>query len=78
MLWRKWRSGDSFFPLGMSHRKKVSDFLIDQKVSFAEKNDITVLESGGDVVWVVGHRVDDRFKVTGQTKSVLEVVVKHI
>ncbi len=78
VLWRKWRSGDSFFPLGMGHRKKVSDFLIDEKVSLDKKNDVTVVESGGEVVWVVGHRVDDRFKVTAQTKSVLEMQVKHI
>ncbi|MEJ0055778.1 MAG: tRNA lysidine(34) synthetase TilS [Bacteroidota bacterium] len=78
ILWRRWKSGDSFFPLGMGHRKKISDFLIDEKVSLAEKNDVTVVESGGEVVWIVGRRVDDRFKVTAQTKSVLEMQVSHI
>ena len=78
MLWRKWRSGDVFFPLGLGHRKKVSDFLIDEKLPMTEKNVVTVLESGGEIVWVVGHRVDDRFKVTPKTKSVLEMQVGHI
>ena len=75
MVWRKWRNGDAFFPLGLGHRKKVSDFLIDQKIPMTEKLVITVLESGGEVVWVVGHRVDDRFSVTPHTKSVLQVEV---
>ncbi len=75
MLWRKWRNGDAFFPLGLGHRKKVSDFLIDQKVPMTQKSTVTILESGGEVVWVVGHRVDDRFKVTPQTKSVLQMEV---
>jgi tRNA(Ile)-lysidine synthase len=78
VLWRRWKNGDSFLPLGLGHRKKVSDFLIDEKVSVAEKNDVTVVESGGEVLWIVGRRVDDRFKVTAQTKSVLEMQVSHI
>ena len=75
MVWRKWRNGDAFFPLGLGHRKKVSDFLIDQKVPMTEKSTVTILESGGELVWVVGHRVDDRFKVTPETKSVLQIEV---
>ncbi len=78
MLWRKWRHGDSFSPLGLGGNKKVSDFLIDEKISLTDKNDVTVLESGGEIVWIVGHRVDDRFKVTTQSKSVLEIAVVHI
>ena len=78
LVWRKWQKGDIFFPLGLGHRKKVSDFLIDEKVPLSTKNTVTVLASGGDVVWVVGHRVDDRFKVTVDSKNVLEVSVKHI
>lgn len=78
MLWRKWKKGDGFIPLGLGHRKKVSDFLIDEKVPVTEKNGITVLESGGEIVWVVGHRVDDRFKVTAQTTAVFEMQIGHI
>ena len=68
MKWRKWKAGDSFFPLGMEHHKKMSDFLIDQKVSVAEKDTLTVIESNGEIVWVAGHRVDNRYKITDQTK----------
>ena len=75
MVWRKWRSGDAFFPLGLGHRKKVSDFLVDEKVPLTEKSVVTILESDGEVVWVVGHRVDDRFKVTLRTRSVVQIDV---
>jgi tRNA(Ile)-lysidine synthase len=71
LLWRQWKAGDVFHPLGMMHRKKISDFLIDAKISGSHKNEITVLVSGGEVVWVVGHRIDERFKITKDTKSVL-------
>lgn len=68
LLWRKWRAGDSFCPLGMEHHKKISDFLIDQKVPVPDKDNVTVVESNGQIVWVAGYRVDNRFKITPQTK----------
>lgn len=68
LRWRKWKAGDWFCPLGMEHHKKISDFLIDQKVSVADKDTVTVLESNGEIVWLAGHRVDNRFKITPQTK----------
>ena len=77
LLWRKWRSGDAFIPLGMGQSKKISDFLIDEKVPLHEKSIVTVVESGGVIVWVVGHRVDDRFKVTSRTESVLDIKVSR-
>ncbi|HEY3429318.1 MAG TPA: tRNA lysidine(34) synthetase TilS [Cyclobacteriaceae bacterium] len=71
LRWRKWKAGDFFYPLGMEHKRKLSDFLIDNKVSVADKNVVTVLESAGEIAWVVGYRIDNRFKITAQTRSVL-------
>lgn len=67
LVWRLWKQGDFFYPLGMEHRKKLSDFLVDTKVSILEKQHLTVLESKGEIVWVVGHRIDNRFKLTEDT-----------
>lgn len=75
LVWRKWKAGDSFHPLGMDHRKKLSDFFIDKKISVADKDTITVIESDGKVVWVVGYRIDDRFKLTPKTTSMVRFML---
>lgn len=67
---RKWRNGDFFYPLGMNKRKKISDFLIDNKVSVPDKENVHVLTSGKDIVWVIGRRVDNRFRVTDKTERI--------
>ncbi|MDB5133086.1 MAG: tilS, partial [Mucilaginibacter sp.] len=68
---RAWHQGDNFYPLGMKTRKKLSDFFIDQKVPLHQKKEIPVLVNGnGDIIWIGGHRPDDRYKVTGNTKKV--------
>jgi tRNA(Ile)-lysidine synthase len=69
---RKWQYGDSFVPLGMKGRKKVSDFLIDEKVSILEKENTWVLLSNNEIVWLVGHRISDKFKITDTTQNVLK------
>ena len=74
--WRNWRAGDAFIPLGMHGQKKVSDFLIDVKVSVPEKEKITVIESAGRILWVVGLRIHDHFKVTSKTGRVLILMFK--
>ncbi|HEY9008302.1 MAG TPA: tRNA lysidine(34) synthetase TilS [Ohtaekwangia sp.] len=71
LVWRKWKAGDAFYPLGMQHRKKVSDFLIDNKVSVADKDTVTVLESQGEIIWVAGHRIDNRYRITETTREVI-------
>lgn len=76
ITWRYWQPGDSFYPLGMENRKKLSDFLIDRKIPLADKNGISVLESGGEIIWVVGHRIDNRYKITPETKSVIRFTVQ--
>jgi tRNA(Ile)-lysidine synthase len=70
---RVWQEGDSFIPLGMEGRKKISDFLIDEKVALPDKERQLVIVSGGDIVWLVGWRIDERYKVTEQTKHVLRI-----
>lgn len=70
---RRWQEGDWFVPFGMSGRKKLSDYLIDKKVSLAEKSRQFVLLSGDDIVWVVGRRLDDRYAITRKTENVLKV-----
>lgn len=76
ITWRYWQPGDSFYPLGMENRKKLSDFLIDRKIPLADKNGISVLESEGEIIWVVGHRIDNRYKITPQTGSVVAFTVQ--
>lgn len=73
LLWRGWKPGDSFVPLGMQHKKKLSDFLVDLKMPLPEKEKVTVIESAGTIVWVVGLRIHDHYKVTPQTSRILTI-----
>ncbi len=73
LILRSWKVGDWFIPLGMRSKKKLSDFFTDEKVPRFEKPTIPILESEGKIVWVCGKRLDDRFKVTGRTRSVVKL-----
>lgn len=74
---RKWKSGDKFVPLGMRGFKKVSDFLTDQKVSSSEKNKQLLLTNRNNIVWICGLRIDDRYKITQNTKRVIQLWIKQ-
>ena len=69
LVLRNWQTGDKFVPLGMKNFKKLSDFFIDEKISISEKDKTWLLFSESNLVWVVGKRIDDRFKVTSKTKK---------
>ena len=76
LLIRKWQQGDYFQPLGMTGFKKISDFFIDQKIPIHEKENTWILCSGKKIVWIMGHRIDNRFKINDQTNNILKIEIK--
>ena len=78
LILRHWRQGDRFHPLGMKGSKLLSDFFVDQKFTEWQKQNAWLLTNAeGDILWVVGFRIDNRFKVTSETKSVLRCEMKR-
>jgi tRNA(Ile)-lysidine synthase len=73
LILRRWEKGDSFKPFGMKGMKKISDFLIDEKVSLPDKERTWLLASGQKIVWVVGYRIDDGFRISPSTRQVLMI-----
>jgi tRNA(Ile)-lysidine synthase len=74
LILRTWQDGDAFVPLGMQMKKKISDFFIDAKIPVYEKRSYPVLETkDGEIIWLCGQRIDDRFKVTDETRRVLKL-----
>jgi len=72
------QDGDFFYPHGFGKRKKLQDFFVDEKVPRDERNRVPLITSGQDIVWVVGYRGDERFKVTEETKNTVKFEVKKI
>jgi tRNA(Ile)-lysidine synthase len=70
---RSWGEGDRFMPLGMKGKKKLSDFMIDEKIPVNLKQRLPVLLSGGAIIWVVGYRIDDRFKIIPESNQILKI-----
>jgi tRNA(Ile)-lysidine synthase len=73
---RRMQIGDRFRPIGMKGFRKLSDFLTDLKISLPDKQNTWVITSGVDIVWVVGYRIDDRYKVTTKTKEIFKMITR--
>lgn len=75
ILVRRVKRGDEFVPFGMKGTKKVSDFMIDRKLSTIDKKKVLIWENNGQIIWVSPHRTSNNFKVTDKTKSILRIIL---
>lgn len=75
LLLRRWRDGDWFIPFGMTGKKKISDYFSDNKFSLLRKENTWILCNGEDIIWIVGERADNRYRVSGLTKKVLAIKI---
>ena len=73
---RKWKKGDWFIPFGMRGKQKISDYFINNKFSLKEKNDIWLLCDSEKVVWIIGHRSDNRYRIDSGTKNIYILSLK--
>ena len=78
LIVRKWQTGDRFTPFGMKGSKLVSDYMTDRKFSRIKKESQWLLCSGSEIVWVIGERTDERFKIDHRTKKVLKITMSPI
>ncbi len=74
---RKWQKGDYFYPLGMDGKKKVAKFFKDEKMDAIAKQNQWLLCCGDEIVWIIGRRADDRFKITADTKEILKITTNE-
>ena len=74
---RRWKKGDYFCPLGMEGRKKLSDFFAGEKIPLPDKKRVWILESAGNILWVIGLRIDHRYRVTSATRNILQITYRQ-
>ena len=77
LILKRWEQGEYFRPLGLAGLKKLSDFFTDEKMSIPEKEAAWILYSGKNVVWILGRRIDDRYKVTSRTTKIFRIRMKE-
>ena len=70
---RKWQNSDYFYPFGMQGKKKVSKFFKDEKMSILDKENTWLLCSNKEIIWIIGKRLDNRYKITKNTKNILKI-----
>lgn len=75
---RNWEEGDYFYPFGMQGKKKLSKYFKDEKFSILEKKEVKVLCNGNEIIWIVGHRSDERYRVQQGAKSLLKFMVNEV
>jgi tRNA(Ile)-lysidine synthase len=73
LIIRRWMHGDYFYPLGMDQIKKLSDFFVDEKVPVPDKESSWIMASGKKIVWIMGYRIDNRFRITPSTRRILKL-----
>jgi tRNA(Ile)-lysidine synthase len=76
LVLRKWRQGDCFVPFGMKKEKKLSDYFTANKYSLIDKENQWILCSEEKIIWIVGERIDDRFRISNTTKNILKIEVE--
>lgn len=71
---RYWQNGDRFYPIGMKGTKLVSDYFADKQFDSVQKqNTFLLVDSNNQIIWIVGHRMDNRFKITSDTKTIFQI-----
>jgi len=74
---RRWKQGDFFYPFGMESKKMVSDFFIDNKFSISDKENTWIMASGNKIVWLIRHRIDNRFRISNTTTQIIQFEIQY-
>jgi len=75
LIVRKWKKGDEFIPFGMNQKKLLSDFFINLKLTQSQKNNIWLLCEQNEIIWLIGYRINNKYRVTPKTLKVLKLTL---